>query len=519
MIRARFVTALLVAVAMIGAACSSDDSSSSSDLPAKVREIMDKRRYQRSSWALLVANAETGDVAFSLEPDTFMIPGSNAKLYSMSALLDALGPDYHFETPVYAAGPVAGATLMGDLVLVASGDLVLGGRGATEGKIAYENFDHNDANALPGATLTPQDPLAGLDELAAQVAAAGVTSIAGDVVIDDRLFETDEEMNPETPTTPIMLNENVIDLLTTPTEAGQPAQVTPRPVTASYRVDSSVMTVEAGGETAIQVDATDDVITVSGAIAADSDPLLKVQQVSDPVGFARTAFIEALGRAGVSVTAPATGPNPENLLPDPSSYSDDTRLAVLDSPPLREYLTLVMKVSLNLGANLAVCLLAVNAGSTDCDDGFPEIEKFLKKADVDPKDVAFTTGQGGKRSDQVTATATSDLVAYWVGTDDFKAFKKSLPVLGVDGSLVGVAADTPAKGHVFAKTGTLVDADLVNQRFLLGAKALGGYMESDDGDLYVFGLYVNDGTVSSPAEIFDINEDLGQIAAALRDDL
>jgi len=517
--RTRLGAALFLVVALLGAASTSAGSvSSSSDLPAKVQEIMGKRRYAHARWALLVADAESGDVEFSLEPDSFVIPGSNAKLYSMSALLDALGPDHRFETPVYATGPVEGATVAGDLALVASGDLVLGGRGATEGTVTYENFDHNDANAIPGATLTPEDPLAGLDDLAAQVAAAGVTAVAGDVVVDDRLFQTDTEMNPETPTTPIMLNENVIDLLTTPTAAGQPAEFTWRPQTAAFQVQSSVTTVEAGGTTDIEVDATDGEIAVTGTIAADSDPQLRVEQVADPAAFARTAFIEALARAGVTVGAPATGPNPESLLPEAASYTDDARLAVLESPPFEEYLTLIMKVSLNLGANLAVCLLAVESGSTDCDDGFPVMGEFLKKAGVDPDDVAFTTGQGGKRSDLVTPQATVDLVTYWDGTDDFEAFKDALPVLGVDGSLVGVAADTPAKGKVFAKTGTLVDTDLVNQRLLLGAKALGGYMRAN-GRLYVFGLYVNNGTANGISDILEINEDLGQIAAALRDDL
>jgi D-alanyl-D-alanine carboxypeptidase/D-alanyl-D-alanine-endopeptidase (penicillin-binding protein 4) len=309
LVRARLlvavVVAVVVAVALIGAVCSRDAraSSSSAQLPAAVRKIMDKKRYDHSSWSLLVADAESGEVAFALDRNVGMIPGSNAKLYSMSALLDTLGPDYRFETPVYATGPVDGSTVSGNLVLVASGDLVLGGRGAVDGStIAWENFDHNDANALPGAELTPQDPLAGLDALAGQVAAAGVSAIAGDVVIDDRLFETDTEMNPETPTTPIMVNENVIDLLSTPSQPGQPAEFTSRPQTAAYQVTSSVMTVEAGGTTDVEVDTTGDQITVSGTIAADADPLLKVQQVADAAGFARTAFIEALARAGVDTS-------------------------------------------------------------------------------------------------------------------------------------------------------------------------------------------------------------------------
>jgi len=368
---------------------------------------------------------------------------------------------------------------------------------------------------LQGAKLTPQDPLAGLDELASQVRAAGITSVTGNVVIDNRLFETDAEMNAEVPVTPIMVNENLIDLTTTPTEPGHAAQLDWRPQTASTEVTSTVTTVAPGGATEIAVDSFEDGrVELSGSIAADSEPQLRVAQIPDPAAFARTALIEALARAGVSVASPATGPNPEGLLPPEGSYSS-MPVAELTSPPFSKYMRLILKVSHNLGANLSVCLVAVQAGSDDCDAGFPVIRRFLRQAGVDTRDVSLNDGQGGKRSDLVTARSTSDLADYWRGQDRFQVFKQALPIMGVDGSLAQVGRNTTAKGKVFAKTGTLVDFDLLNDRLQLGTKGLGGYIRAG-GRLYPFALYVNNARIESIQDIFAINDDLARIAAALR---
>ncbi len=62
----------------------------------------------------------------------------------------------------------------------------MGGRDLGNDKIAITDFDHNDANNLGSAILTAPDPLAGLNALARQVAASGITRIADVLgVIDD----------------------------------------------------------------------------------------------------------------------------------------------------------------------------------------------------------------------------------------------------------------------------------------------------------------------------------------------
>src|SRR5262249_30457083 len=151
------------------------------------------------------------------------------KLYSCAAALGAFGADHRFETPVYRRGSVEDGRLRGDLILVAKGDLTLGGRTSADGKMAFKDHDHIYANFPSGSEseVTDTDPLAGLAALAKQVKEAGITRIDGDVLIDDHLFARarGSGSGPDL-LTPIVVNDNVIDALITPAEKdGEPAIV------------------------------------------------------------------------------------------------------------------------------------------------------------------------------------------------------------------------------------------------------------------------------------------------------
>ena len=135
---------------------------------------MDKPRYADATWSLLVTDVETGETFYELNADQMSLTGSTRKLFSVGMALDALGADHRQTTPVYRLGEVAAdGTLDGDLVLVGGGDLMFGGRRIDADTVEFTDFDHNDANNLGTAILTPQDPLYALDDLARQVRAAG----------------------------------------------------------------------------------------------------------------------------------------------------------------------------------------------------------------------------------------------------------------------------------------------------------------------------------------------------------
>jgi serine-type D-Ala-D-Ala carboxypeptidase/endopeptidase (penicillin-binding protein 4) len=493
------------------------------ELGPKVSKIMDSSLYRYGEWGYLEVDPSDGRTVRALGPtDRLYIPGSSTKLFSVSAALDDLGFDHRFKTPVYAQGEVKNDTLSGNLVLVASGDLTMGGRTTPEGTVAYTPVDHTYANDVPGATLTPENPLAGLNEIARQVRKSGITLVDGNVIIDDRLFDPppagDPDPNLDPWPSPITINDNVIDVQVTPGKVGEaPKVVKWRPQVAPYHLDVQAKTVSADKPTTLSVSSTSDGrIVLSGDIAANAGKVLRVASIEDPAAFARTALIEALGRADVSVNASPTGSNPSSKLPKKGSYKADDQVAAYESPPFSQYAKLILKVSHNYGANLNVCLMAVKAGSTDCNDGFPEMKSFFEKAGVDTDQVALADGRGGNPTDRFTPKAATDLLRYWLDQPQAETFRKMLPELGVNGSLADVCKECPARSKVFAKTGTVALPDFVNGR-LIQAESLGGYLESQPG-FHVFYLVVNGATAQNTDDVLHIFNDLADIAAILQED-
>ncbi|HVJ68900.1 MAG TPA: D-alanyl-D-alanine carboxypeptidase, partial [Caulifigura sp.] len=98
---------------------------------------------------------------------------------------------------------------------------------------------------------------------------------------------------------------------------------------------------------------------------------------------------------------------------------------------------------------------------------------------------------GGDRADYVTPRATLQLLKSMSVRSDFDRFKDCLPILGVDGTLGTIGVDSPAKGKVFAKTGTLYWDNLLNDRTLLTAKGLAGYIDAKSGRQLAFAFFVN----------------------------
>jgi D-alanyl-D-alanine carboxypeptidase/D-alanyl-D-alanine-endopeptidase (penicillin-binding protein 4) len=515
--------AAALAVAVLGTtatACTfggtpaAETSGSTSAVPEAALEVMNQPQYENGRWLISVTDLDTGEVVLDVDGDKMAEPASFTKTYSVGAAWLKWGPDYVITTPVKRTGEVEGTTLSGDLVLVGKGDFTLGGRTKPDGTVDYTNLDHNDANPLPGATLTTEDPLAGLDDLAAQVKASGIDAVTGTVVVDDRLFQgtLDDE-----PITPIVVNQNLIDVLVTPGAAGEPATVEMTPAVAPWHMVSEVQTVAAGDDTAISNPKStgDGAIGIEGTIAADSDPVLKVFALEDPATFARTAFIEALGRAGVTVGGDPVAVNSTDSLASKDAVDALPSVAEFDSLPLAQQATYVMKISYNRGAQAYVCLLSAAAGVDDCSAGLSEVGKIWTDAGLDIKGIALVDGSGliGNYVTPDNGVAAQEIMA---ARPDAEQWKATMPILGVDGSLATVQVDSPAAGKVFAKTGTLLGGDDVNVRYRVNTKALGGVMESQSGRNLAFTVIMNNGFVDDVEGVFATNDEVGAVVAAIQ---
>ena len=486
-------------------------------IPAEITTIIEGPRYSLARWGIYVADRETGEAVYDLSGGERFLAASTTKLFPGAAALAAYGPDYRFETPVYRTGAVeADGTLAGDLILVASGDLTMGGRTTPDGDIAYTPFDHIYANVFPTlATLTPENPLAGLDDLAKQVAAAGIRRVNGDVVVDARLFPSMEKDNYIL--TPIWINDNLIDLSLTPGAVGDPVAVTWRPQTAAYRVQTDVRTAPASE--ALQLTVTSPspgVIAVVGQVPINVPHALQTFQVPDPPAFARTLLIEALGRAGVSVATTATGPNSDNKLPPSGSYAEDNRVAQLTSPPFAENIKLIFKVSMNQHADLLIFLLALKHGEQTFDAGLAQIPPFLRNLGLDPDAVSLSDGRGNEYTDLFSPQTVSRLLQTMATQPDFPAYFDAFPILGVDGSEIDTVPPTSSvRGKAVAKSGTTVDGDAMNERPLVMVRALAGYLTARSGRELIFAIYVGDVPLADVLDVLPVIKEQGSIAEVI----
>lgn len=427
MSRRGFLIALL-ALAM--AAFGPIGTAGSTDIPPAVKAIFAKPRYSNAVWGLRVIDVNTGQVLINLRPDYDFFIGSVRKLFSVGGLMNAVGAKHRSVTPIYRNGKIdKDGVLAGDLILVASGDLTMGGRTRSDGAIAVSNFDHNEANSLGNAVLTASNPLRGYINLANQVAASGIKRITGDVVIDDRLW-VPFDFRGEFDVRPIFVNDDCVDLIinpaTTPTETNRPpASVTWRPVSAALDVKSTLAMSAPRTQAVIDLDPQFPQCIgthgctgkISGQLPADFQPpftgvfpLIRTFRIVEPANYARTVLIEALKAAGVEVDADPVAKNPVRLLPAKNSYPAATKVASPVSPTNAEHTKLVLKVSYNIGADSSLVLLGLAHG-VDTMQGALAVEKkaLTTRYGIPADDFFFVDGSGGtddgekQRRDQMAA--------------------------------------------------------------------------------------------------------------------
>jgi len=494
-------------------------TASGDTLESAIDAILADARYAPSRLGIYVADLHTEEALVDIRGDEWFLVASTTKLFTTAAALDALGPDYQFVTPVYRTGPIGSdGTLDGDLILVASGDLTMGGRDTPDGQIEYTRIDHINATAFPElVTLTAQDPLAGLNDFARQIAESGIQQISGDVIIDDRLFPAIEKDGYVL--TPVWINDNLIDFVVKPGEVGAAATIDWRPKSPTFQVEENVLTVAADEPVSLRVTSpAPGQLVVEGQIPVTMAQAVPTFQIDDPSAFARTLLIEALARAGVSVAASPGGKNPVDELPPQGSYADADQVAERRSLPFSENLKLVNKTSHNQHADMLIMLLSLHNDETTFEAGMLAVRSIIEQAGIDPADVALGDGRGNLYTDLFSPHTVTRLLAYMATRPDFPAYSASLPVLGVDGTeSTTVKPTSPVAGNAAAKSGTTFDDDPINQRGVVMTRALAGYLTGRSGRECVFGVYINNVPVGGLDDILTLITEHGSIVEAIHD--
>lgn len=248
--------------------------------------------------------------------------------------------------------------------------------------------------------------------------------------------------------------------------------------------------------------------------------------VDDPAEFAAAAFRMALLNHGVTVTGsalaqhrPSTGTGDfvneraeplklsrSELLTIEAPLEGRKVLATHTSVPVAEDIRLTNKISQNLHAELLLRLLGKLHGTDGSfEQGTRVVRQFLIGAGVDDGDFFFYDGSGMSPFDRIAPRACTQLLVYAAKQPWGAAWRQTFPIAGVDGTLAltGRFKNSPVKGRLWAKTGTLNETN-----------ALSGYLTAASGKTIAFSIMVNGHRPGSDAELHAIDRIAETIAAA-----
>jgi D-alanyl-D-alanine carboxypeptidase/D-alanyl-D-alanine-endopeptidase (penicillin-binding protein 4) len=451
-------------------------------LQSRISEILRKPQLAPAMIGIKVASLETGRVLFEENAHKLLRPASNMKIYTVAAALDRLSPDYRFTTSVYAAAkPDAAGIVKGDLTLYGRGDPSIAAR--------FNNGDY----------------FKGINDLAARIVASGVKRVEGDLIGDESYFIgppygagwewEDLQWWYGAEVTSLTANDNALDISIKPgPQVGSPAVVTTGPPDPLLNIINRVKTAPKGTRRDLSAyrGLASDEVELSGTIAVDD------RGYSGGLGISRPALLFAyllrasLAQQGVIITGKTrtTGPliSTASVINTPP-VSSLVEVASLQSPPLSLIAAQTMKPSQNLYTELLLRTLGKVAplattppGVDDTSEsmGIKVLRTFLSEAGVNPTSLALSDGSGLSRNDMITPEATLQLLTYMRKHRYATAFRDSLPIAGVDGTLRNRMKGTVAENNVRAKTGTLSSAS-----------SLSGFVTTAAGEELVFSIMVN----------------------------
>lgn len=491
-------------------------------LAARIETIMARPEFRHALFGIEFYALDTGKVRYALNADKLFTPGSTTKLLTMGTALELLGADYRFHTRVYRTGPVTNdGTLDGDLVLVAGGDPNLSGRIRADGTLAFENEDHS-YDGDPHTRAVPGEPLLVIHKLAQQVAAQHIRRIRGHVLVDVSLFpEGTRELGTGVVISPIVVNDNIVDVTVGPgASVGAPVVFNQSPATAYVSFVNKAKTGAPGSQPEIRWTADETnpdgahTVTIAGTFPAGQAPILYKYAVPRPSRFAEVVFVESLRAEGVKVEL-SKPDEQHDFKALAAEYVPGQLVAEHVSPAYREEVKVTLKVSQNLHASATPLLTAaLLAPHDETRDGFDLEREYLQRAGLDLTGAQQADGAGGNA--HFTPEFMVSFLAHMAKQKDFQDFYHALPILGRDGTLFDIQPNSPAAGHVHAKTGTFAVGDPLNGRLLVTGKGLAGYLTTAGGERLAFAAYVNNVSVPPNAAAVKqlTGQALGEIAAA-----
>ena len=437
----------------------------------RIETIISRPRLDGAIWGIDVVD-DAGRTIYARNEKTLMIPASNRKLFAAATVASCEGLDRRIPTELWRDGD--------DLLIRGGGDPSLGGRWA---------FDRD-------AVFAP---------FVAALRARGIAEV-GDVVADVSMFDRvtipgswkvgNLGSDYAVPTDALAYNENVVGVVAD--HCAKPVVVTdPSFVPAMANVTCGK------GEPVVRSDASN-TVTINGPMAEHFQTLIGI---GDPALYAAQALADTLRHAGIRVVGTTRvswergrPPRIGGTAGETPAVPGEERIAVIESPPLWQLLSVVLKPSQNLYAEMLFKGLSAGAQPASY-DASEEIERrFLTtEAGIANSDFRFVDGCGLSPDDLVAPRAIVTLLR-WMNEPVRRAiWSMMLASPGEEGTLRRRLL--PFAGRLHGKTGSIN-----------GVNALSGIIDGPNGTHRYFSIIINHNAGDSSEALKAIDAIVAEIA-------
>jgi D-alanyl-D-alanine carboxypeptidase/D-alanyl-D-alanine-endopeptidase (penicillin-binding protein 4) len=437
--------------AILFAACATARTQS---LTRRIDAIRHRPQLAGAIWGIDVVD-DAGRTIYARHEATLLIPASNRKLFAAATVASCQGLDRQIVTELWRDSD--------DLVIRGGGDPSLGGRWA---------FDR-DAVFAPFVAALRQKGITEVRDVIADVSLFDRVTIPGTWKVGN--LGSDYAV----PTDALAYNENVVGIVAdhcaTPVVVTDPAFV---PATANVACGR--------GEPSVRSDSVN-AIAMTGSMPEHFQTLAGI---ADPALYAAQALRDALQHAGIRVTGKTT----VNAMP----RNWQERIAVIESPPLFQLLSVVLKPSQNLYAEMLFKGLSAQPASYEASE---DIERrFLTtEVGVPNSDFRFVDGSGLSPDDLVTPRAIVTLLRWMNEPSRRNVWWMMLARPGDEGTLRRRLL--PFADRMRGKTGSIN-----------GVNALSGILNMPDGGHRYFSIIVNHNAGDSSDALKAIDAIVGEIA-------
>ena len=412
--------------------------SAATTIPARLQTVISGHKLPAQSYGFYVQEVGNGATILDINSAAPLNPASTMKLLTTLAALEQLGPDFTWNTRVYALGPVNDGILQGDLLIKGGGDPFL--------------LEEHVRNMLKA------------------VQRAGILRITGDLLLDTSYFDAgsgqdnfiDNKKDRAYNVLPnaLMSNFQAVTFYIHPSADGKHVDIHTDPSLSNLQITNDVRLKKGPcegyqhGLRFVEDPGRPEHVAWSGDYPASCQEDAMVRAVLTPETFFYGLFGKLWAELGGEFHGSVrTAKAPADLKP----------LVQWSSPPLADVIRSINKYSNNLMTRQTLLTMGAErfAAPATVANGGNVVNEYLQMLGIKSDALVVSNGAGLAREARITASLLNQVLQHGHDSPFMAEFISSLPLNGIDGTMRHRLRGERMRGNMHVKTGTLEEVSAV----------------------------------------------------------